>query len=261
MNIRQQIFGQGRLGKSPIVTVKKPKGATADALLSIAVPRQESRRGDTRLGDRYCIADEAVRITHDGSTHDARLINVCASGAMVSAEFEPMPWDRAKLHLEEGRSIPCKVLWIRAGRIGLEFAEQIKLDSTQSAQAAQLRELIMRHFPEVQFESVAEPKSDLLNGRLTTSALRSAARCFEWALCIMIMKARPCGCATSPAMARRSKRPPRWCRARSRCSTLATRVRCSRRSCGQSATRPVCASISRWTSTSSRKGLDGLLKG
>ncbi len=53
MNIRQQIYGEGGLGRSPLVNVKKPKGAKADALRSITVSRQERRRGDTRLRDRY----------------------------------------------------------------------------------------------------------------------------------------------------------------------------------------------------------------
>src|SRR5213083_2015078 len=54
MNIRQRIFGDAG-SESPLVTVKKPKGAKADMLHSIPVHREESRRGDMRLGDRYRI--------------------------------------------------------------------------------------------------------------------------------------------------------------------------------------------------------------
>jgi hypothetical protein len=156
MNIRQQIYGEGSLGRSPLVTVKKPKGAKADALHSIAVSREESRRGDTRAGDRYRLAGECVRVTHDGSTHDGRLINVCASGAMISAEFEPLPWDRAKLHLDADRPIASRVLWIRNGQIGLEFDHRIELDCGDSKQATLLREVITRHFPEARFEAPVE---------------------------------------------------------------------------------------------------------
>jgi hypothetical protein len=156
MNIRQQIYGEGGLGRSPLVTVKKPKGAKADALHSIAVSREESRRGDTRAGDRYRLVGECVRVTHDGSTHDGRLINVCASGAMISAEFEPLPWDRAKLHLDADRPIASRVLWIRDGQIGLEFDHRIALDCSDSKQATLLRQVITRHFPDAQFEAPLE---------------------------------------------------------------------------------------------------------
>jgi hypothetical protein len=153
MNIRKQIYGEGGLEQSPLVTIKKPKGAKADALHSIAVSRQESRRGDTRSGDRYRLVGECVRVTHDGSTYDGRLINVCASGAMISAEFEPLPWDRAKLHLNAERPIASRVLWIRHGQIGLEFDHRIELDCSDSKQATLLRQVITRHFPDAQFEA------------------------------------------------------------------------------------------------------------
>ncbi|HZC38152.1 MAG TPA: PilZ domain-containing protein, partial [Sphingomicrobium sp.] len=69
---------------------------------------------------------------------------------------EPQPWDRAKLHLDADRPIECKVLWIRDGRIGLEFAQPIKLECAESAQAAVLRQVITRHFPDARFEPAAE---------------------------------------------------------------------------------------------------------
>src|SRR4051794_28628511 len=113
MNIRERIFGETGLQESPLVTVKKPTGAKADALHSITVSRPESRHGDTRVQDRFRIAGESARVTHAGSTHDAQLINVCGSGAMISATFEPQPWDQAALHLGDHPPIGCSVLWIR----------------------------------------------------------------------------------------------------------------------------------------------------
>src|SRR4051794_5467937 len=156
MNIRQQIYGEGGLGQSPLVAVNKPKGAKPDAVRSLAVSRHEARRGDTRAGDRYRLVGECVRVTHDSSTYDGRLINVCASGAMISAEFEPQPWDRTKLHLDADRPIASRVLWIRDGHIGLEFDQQIELDCTDSKQATLLRQMINRHFPEARFEAPVE---------------------------------------------------------------------------------------------------------
>ena len=156
MNIRQRIFRNATIGESPVVTVKKPKGAKADMLHSVSVQREESRRGDTRLGDRYRLVGESARIMHRGATYDAQLINICASGAMISADVAPLAWDRVKLHLGDERAMDCKVLWIRNGRIGLEFAREIRLDRPDDQQAAQLREIITRHFPEARFEAPAE---------------------------------------------------------------------------------------------------------
>jgi hypothetical protein len=158
MNIRQRIFGNAGAGQSPLVTAKKPKGAKADMLHSIPVHREESRRGDTRLGDRYRIVGETARLTHDGSDYDAQLLNICGSGAMIRADFEPLPWDRVKLYLTDDRPLDCKVLWIRDGRIGLEFARAIRLDATDSAHASRLRELITRYFPAAKFDTPAEPQ-------------------------------------------------------------------------------------------------------
>src|SRR5437667_12373877 len=112
MNIRQRLFRNATVGDSPLVTVKQPKGAKADMLHTIPVHREESRRGDTRLGDRYRIVGESTRVTHDGSVYDAQLLNICGSGAMIHGDFEPLPWDRVKLHLDDDRPLDCKVLWI-----------------------------------------------------------------------------------------------------------------------------------------------------
>lgn len=160
MNIRQRVYGAAGHAESPLVTVKHPKGAKADMLHSIVVRREEGRHGDTRLGDRYRIAGESVRVAHEGSAHEAQLINICGSGAMIAAAFEPLPWDRVKLHLGDDRPIDCNVLWIKDGRIGLEFTREIRLDLSDNAQAERLREVITRYFPEAKFEAPEEPQDE-----------------------------------------------------------------------------------------------------
>jgi hypothetical protein len=160
MNIRQRIFRNASGCESPLVTVKTPKGAKADMLHSIPVHREETRHGDTRFGDRYRIVGEAARVTHQDSTYDAQLINICGSGAMIAAAFEPLPWDRVKLHLDEDRPIDGKVLWIRDGRVGLEFAHEIRLDLADDQPGTRLREVIARHVPDAQFEAPAEEQDE-----------------------------------------------------------------------------------------------------
>jgi hypothetical protein len=163
MNIRSQIYGQNGLAESPLVCVKSPKGARADELLSIRVRREQSRQADTRTERRFPLVSEKTQVSRERATHDVQLLNLCSAGAMITAAFEPMLWDRVELHLGEHGMIDCSVVWIRNGRIGLEFARETRLDCAEDEQAALIGEVIHRHFPEAVFEAahdLDEPDSD-----------------------------------------------------------------------------------------------------
>ena len=152
MNIRAKIFG-GKVDESPIVQAKRPRGAKADTLNSIAVAREESRRGNTRDGDRHRLPDERVRAVHGGASHDVQLVNLSGGGAMIAGTFEPMLWDRVELHLGENGTIECAVRWLKGGRIGLEFAHETRLDCSVAERAAVLRAVIAKSFPDVEIEA------------------------------------------------------------------------------------------------------------
>jgi hypothetical protein len=163
MNIRSQIFGQEGLAESPLVRVKNPMGATADALLSIPVRRHEARTSDTRHEHRFLLAGETATLVRKGAAHDVRVVNVCGGGAMITAAFEPTLWERFDLHLGEHGSVECSVIWIKHGRVGVEFAHETRLDCEEDQQGTLLREVIHRHFPEAQFEAplhVEEPDEE-----------------------------------------------------------------------------------------------------
>jgi hypothetical protein len=163
MNIRTKIFGQSGPAESPLVCVKSPKGARPDALLSIPVLRQQGRRTDTRVEDRFVLGGERTRVRRRGKAHDVQLINVCGGGAMVAAPFEPELWEQVELHLGENGTVGCTVLWIRPGRIGLEFAAETRLDCEEDEQAALIRQVIRRHFPEARLVPpmhLAEPVAE-----------------------------------------------------------------------------------------------------
>ena len=169
MNIRAKIFGGGKSGdESPVVQSKKPKGAKADELHSIAVARETTRHADTRDQDRHRLPDEQVRATYDGREHDVQLINLSGGGAMVACGFEPKLWDRLQLHLGENGTIDCAVRWIKGDRIGLEFAHETRLDCSADKQAVVLREVIVRSFPDIAFDGAAAeaeaPNYDELRG-------------------------------------------------------------------------------------------------
>ena len=173
MNIRSKIFGNGAAEESPVLKAKKPKGAKADTLNSIPVIREETRRGDTRDQDRHRLPDEQVTLTHAGRAHSAQLVNLSGGGAMVAADFEPTLWDRVELHLGENGTVECAVRWLKGGRIGLEFAHETRLDCSADQQAAVLRDVITRSFPDLEFEGttqVAQP------ARLETGEQRTDGR-------------------------------------------------------------------------------------
>ena len=160
MNIRSHIHGQVGLAESPLVRVKSPKGARADDLLSIRVLREQSRQADSRLERRFPLVSEKSQVCRDRAAHEVQLLNLCSAGAMIAASFEPALWERLELHLGEHGSIDCSVVWIKNGRIGLEFAKETRLDCPEDEQALLLREVILRHFPQAQFETVEHPDSD-----------------------------------------------------------------------------------------------------
>jgi hypothetical protein len=156
MNIRSKIFGNRAAEESPVLKAKKPKGAKADTLNSIPVIREETRRGDTRDQDRHRLPDEQVTLTHAGRSHSVQLVNLSGGGAMVAADFEPAMWDRVELRLGENGTVECAVRWLKGGRVGLEFAHETRLDCSADQQAAVLRDVITRSFPDLAFEGTAE---------------------------------------------------------------------------------------------------------
>lgn len=173
MNIRSKIFGNGAAEESPVLTAKTPKGAKADTLNSIPVIREETRRGDTRDQDRHRLPDEQVTLTHAGRAHSVQLVNLSGGGAMVAADFEPPLWDRVELHLGENGTVECAVRWLKGGRIGLEFAHETRLDCSADQQAAVLRDVITRSFPDLEFEGGTEAPQP---ARLETGEQRTDGR-------------------------------------------------------------------------------------
>ena len=153
MNIRSKIFGSESGEAKPLMPAKQPKGVRADELHSIPVEREETRSTDTRLEDRHRLSGEKVRLTHAGRSYDVGLVNLSGGGAMVSGDLQPMLWDKVELQLGENGNVECAVLWLREGRIGLEFAHETRLACTADEQAAVLREVITRSFPDLEFDN------------------------------------------------------------------------------------------------------------
>jgi hypothetical protein len=150
MNIRAKIYGG--VPDEPILRAKRRKGAKADALDSVTVPREEHRK-DSRYEGRHRLLDQRVPLTHGRSTHEVQLINLSGGGAMIGDAPELILWDKVQLHLGEEGTIECAVRWIREDRVGLEFAHETRIDCGKDQQAAILREVVRRSFPDLQFEA------------------------------------------------------------------------------------------------------------
>jgi hypothetical protein len=150
MNIRAKIFGDD--DEPGLIGEKKPRGAKAEELRSVVVPREDRHRTNSRYEDRHRLLNEQVRLTYNGKKRKVELINLSGGGAMVSGAFKPKLWDRVELHLGENGTIECAVCWIREDRIGLEFAHETRLDCSPTKQTKVLREVIARSFPDIRFE-------------------------------------------------------------------------------------------------------------
>ena len=152
MNIRAKIFGGSSPDEPVLIKAKTPKGAKADALHSIAVSRAETRRANTREDDRHRLTDQRVEVVLGGRSYDLDLVNLSGGGAMVAGELPAKLWDRVDLRLGNDGVIECAVSWIRDGRMGLEFAQETRLDCPVGQQSAILRDVIAKSFPEVEIE-------------------------------------------------------------------------------------------------------------
>ncbi len=165
MNIRAKVYGGAFSAEEPVLKAKKPKGAKADSLHSIAVSRETRRLSNGRAEDRHRLIDETAQINWSGADLDVELLNLSGGGAMIAADFEPLLWDRVDLHLGQNGRIECAVRWIRDGRIGLEFAHETRLDWPSDQVATVLRHVIAKSFPHIGFQqteksSVSEPHID-----------------------------------------------------------------------------------------------------
>lgn len=177
MNIRAKIYGGAGAGEETLLRRKKPKGAKAHALDTVAVSRESRQRANSRGEDRHRLAKERARVTHDGRDHEVELVNLSGGGAMIGATFVPRLWDRVELHLGNHGTIECAVCWIRDGRVGLEFAQETRLDWPSDQVATVLRHVIERTFPQIAFpeREVAESETAQQHERFTDEN-RAAAR-------------------------------------------------------------------------------------
>src|SRR4051812_13556662 len=84
MNIRAKIYGGASAAEEPLLKGKKPRGAKADTLHSVAVSREARRASNGRAEDRHRLTGEKANLTHNGVDLEVELINLSGGGAMVA---------------------------------------------------------------------------------------------------------------------------------------------------------------------------------
>ena len=156
MSIRTRSFGPG--ADEPLLSTKKPNGAKADALDPSLIRRTECRRGNERSADRHRLTSEQVLLRHQGQEIAIDLVNLSAGGAMIRGDLELQLWDPVELVLGEGGALDCAVRWIADGSVGLEFAEETRIDCDHGARNELLRAVIKRSFPEAAEIALEYPK-------------------------------------------------------------------------------------------------------
>jgi hypothetical protein len=152
MNIRAKIFGGASSSEESVLRAKKPKGARS-SLATLVVEREEARTNNSRSGDRHRVFDEFVQVIRGERTLDVQLINLSGGGAMISGARNLRLWEKVQLRLGENGTVDCVVRWVRDDRVGLEFAHETRLDCGADEQAAVLREVVRRSFPDLEFEA------------------------------------------------------------------------------------------------------------
>ena len=86
------------------------------------IPRTVKRMFDERCEERVEADSQSAVLTHRGQEHVVRLVNISTSGAMVIFPAMPHIGEEVTLQLLGRDAISGHVMWVRDGRIGVNFA-------------------------------------------------------------------------------------------------------------------------------------------
>ena len=187
-NFRSRISREGEPETGDLLKTKrsnrKPRAERAEleSFSELVIAREQARIANHRLDDRHRLANQATVIArHRRARHKVQLVNLSGGGAMIEADFRPDLWDRVDLDLADGDRVgrlECAVRWIRASRIGLEFAHETRIEADGDTRAALLREVLARSFSDVVQATITEAESvaEALDIELRTAEQRDNPR-------------------------------------------------------------------------------------
>jgi hypothetical protein len=89
------------------------------------IPRTVKRMFDERTEERIPASSQTAVMEFRGRKHVVRLINTSPSGAMVIFSLLPHIGEQVSLQLLDRGQVYAQVRWVRDGRIGISFEQQL----------------------------------------------------------------------------------------------------------------------------------------
>jgi len=90
------------------------------------IPRSVRRLFDERSEPRETAESQTAVLELRGRKHMVRLANISASGAMVIVPAMPHIGEQVVLNVMDRGRVTGRVLWVRDGRIGVQFAAPLE---------------------------------------------------------------------------------------------------------------------------------------
>jgi hypothetical protein len=150
MNSFRNSFGRSQARPDgPTMPSKKPSGVVADELSSLRVAREARRATNQRDDDRHRLANELAKLVVGRKSHDVELINLSGGGAMIASDLHLNLFQRVTLVLGDCDGLDCAVLWLKDGRVGLEFAPETQIGGRRAERDQLLLEVLRRNFPDI----------------------------------------------------------------------------------------------------------------
>ncbi|MCJ8191878.1 hypothetical protein [Sphingomicrobium aestuariivivum] len=147
---RLRLAPVGSEADTPLLRPNHAKRHTTreDDLLSISIPRHETRWKNMREDERHRLkSEQAIVTTTDGIRHVVDLINLSGGGAMVAFDYIPEHLEPLLLDLGDGGEIEAAVRWVKEGRIGMQFASETQIGCDAATRDNLLLETIRKSFP------------------------------------------------------------------------------------------------------------------
>lgn len=164
-DIRERIFGDGR--RAPLLRTRKPKSrltastaAEDESFAEVTVRREAVRQANHRDSDRHRLHDTRIELLHAGCRQVVTLVNLSGGGAMIEGADGLQLWDEITLVLGECGKVSAAVRWIRGGRIGLEFAQETRLDDDCGELTKIIHQIIRQSHPDLLPELADEPAEE-----------------------------------------------------------------------------------------------------
>ncbi len=97
------------------------------SLTRVAIPRGETRTTNQRAEDRHRGIVGETLLWFRRRKHVVPVVNVSSRGAMIEADIDPRIGESLDILFTDENKTRCAVRWIREGRIGIEFLNEMIL--------------------------------------------------------------------------------------------------------------------------------------